>query len=30
MSVRIQEALEFMAAGGMNAQTTKQTRETSC
>jgi len=29
MSVRIQEALEFMAACGMNAQTTKQIRETS-
>ena len=29
MSVRIQEALEFMAACGMNSQTTKQIRETS-
>ena len=29
MSVRIQEALEFMAACGMTSQTTKQIRETS-
>ncbi|HEY9080110.1 class II 3-deoxy-7-phosphoheptulonate synthase [Magnetovibrio sp.] len=29
MSVRIQEALEFMAACGMTAETTKQIRETS-